>query len=97
LHALTIGYFSSMVIGMASRVSLGHSGRSSAADRLTWTCFWGVLATAGVRIAAELPLVAHLAWVLIPLAAAAWLASFAPWVVRYVPLYVKPNADEAAG
>ncbi len=97
LHALTIGYFSAMVIGMASRVSLGHSGRSLVADRLTWYCFIGVLVTAGVRIAGELPLVVYLAWALIPLAAAAWLASFAPWVVRYMPLYVASSADEGTG
>ena len=95
LHALTIGYFSAMVIGMGSRVSLGHSGRSLVADRLTWSCFLGVLATAAVRIAAELPLVsAALGSALIPLAAVAWLGCFVPWVLRYAPLYLQPSADE---
>jgi uncharacterized protein involved in response to NO len=86
-----------MVIGMASRVSLGHSGRSLAADRLTWMCFLGVLATATVRIAAELPLVSALGWALIPLAAVAWLGCFVPWVLRYIPLYLQPSVDEGPG
>lgn len=98
LHALTIGYFSAMVIGMGSRVSLGHSGRSLVADRLTWSCFLGVLATAAVRIAAELPLVSTaVGSVLIPLAAVAWLGCFVPWALRYMPLYLQPSADERPG
>lgn len=97
LHALTIGYFAAMVIGMASRVSLGHSGRSLAADRLTWSCFLGVLATATVRIAAELPLVSALRSTLIVLAAVAWLGCFVPWALRYIPLYLQPSADEGPG
>jgi len=97
LHALTIGYFSAMVIGMASRVSLGHSGRALAANRLTWMCFLGVLATATVRIAAELPLVSALRSTLILLAAVAWLGCFMLWGLRYLPLYLQPSADEGPG
>jgi uncharacterized protein involved in response to NO len=95
LHALTIGFFAAMVIGMASRVSLGHSGRSLAADRLTWACFLGVLATAGVRIAGELPVLSGLGSALIPLAAVAWLGCFLLWGLRYAPLYLQPSLEEA--
>ncbi len=97
LHALTIGYFSAMVIGMASRVSLGHSGRALVADRLTWICFLGVLATAALRILAELPPVSALGSWLIPLAAVAWLGCFVSWALRYLPLYLHPGADEGPG
>ncbi|MFZ5875895.1 MAG: NnrS family protein [Nitrospirota bacterium] len=94
LHALTIGFFSAMVIGMASRVSLGHSGRPLVADPLTWYCFLGVLAAAMLRIAGELPGAASLNRALIPLAAAVWLGSFVLWARRYVPMYLRPNADD---
>jgi uncharacterized protein involved in response to NO len=97
LHALTIGFFSAMVIGMASRVSLGHSGRALVADQLTWNCFLGVLATAGVRVAGELPMMSALGATLIPLAAVAWLGCFGIWALRYIPLYLQPAADEDAG
>jgi uncharacterized protein involved in response to NO len=94
LHALTIGYFSAMVIGMASRVSLGHSGRALVADQLTWFCFLGLLVTAGVRIAGELPVVSTFGWALIPLAAVMWLGCFVLWARRYAPMYLQPGKDE---
>jgi uncharacterized protein involved in response to NO len=94
LHVLTMGYFSAMVIGMASRVSLGHSGRPLVADQLTWYCFLGVLAATAVRIAGELPGVASLGSMLIPLAAAMWLTCFGVWAWRYVPMYLLPGVDE---
>jgi uncharacterized protein involved in response to NO len=94
LHVLTIGYFSAMVIGMASRVSLGHSGRPLVADQLTWYCFLGVLAATAVRIAGELPGLASLGWVLMPLAAAMWLGCFGLWAWRYVPMYLQPGVDQ---
>jgi uncharacterized protein involved in response to NO len=89
-----MGFFSAMVIGMASRVSLGHSGRPLVADQLTWYCFLGVLAATVVRIAAELPGGASLAGVLIPLAAAMWLGCFGLWAWRYAPMYLRPGVDE---
>ncbi|MHB8348051.1 MAG: NnrS family protein, partial [Acidiferrobacterales bacterium] len=41
LHALGIGFVLSMVVAMVSRVSLGHSGRALAANRLTWYTLLG--------------------------------------------------------
>lgn len=98
LHAMTVGYFSAMVIGMVSRVSLGHSGRTLTADRLTWYCFLGMLATAVLRVAAELPGIAGSAGPrLMPLAAIAWLACFIPWAWRYLPMYLSPRVDHNPG
>ena len=33
LHALTLGFFASMLLGMAARVTMGHSGRPVAAGK----------------------------------------------------------------
>jgi uncharacterized protein involved in response to NO len=94
LHAMTIGYFSAIALGMVSRVSLGHSGRALEADKLTWACFLGVLAAAIVRVSAELPGVPGSAGPkLSALAAMVWLAAFLPWATRYLPLYLEPRAD----
>lgn len=98
LHLLTIGYFSAMVIAMASRVSLGHSGRPLVADTLTWTCFLGLTGAAWLRAAADLPGVGpEAATSLIVAAAVLWLASAVAWVLRYAPLYLKPRADGKPG
>jgi uncharacterized protein involved in response to NO len=95
LHAMTIGYFSAMVIGMVSRVSLGHSGRMLTADRLTWVCFLGMLAAALLRVGAELPGVPPAAGHGLSLVSTAvWLACFIPWAWRYLPLYLSPRVGQ---
>ena len=98
LHAMTIGYFSSMVIGMVSRVSLGHSGNTLVADRLTWFCFLGILAAAAFRVGADLPGVTPSAGhALTLISALMWLACFCAWGSRYLPKYLAPRIDGRPG
>lgn len=93
LHTMTLCYFSAMVIGMVSRVSLGHSGRPLTANALTWTCFWGMFATAGLRLGAELEAVpAEFRVQLMPVAALSWLVFFSAWAWHYAPMYFQPRA-----
>jgi len=95
LHALGIGFLTSMIVAMASRVTLGHSGRTLSADTLTWAVLIGVNASAVLRIAGELvPPVAN--WLSV-LAALVWLAALLPWVWRYLPMYLQPRVDHPAG
>jgi uncharacterized protein involved in response to NO len=95
LHALGIGFIAGMIVAMASRVTLGHSGRSLIADRLTWAVLLGINVTALVRIAAEL-LPAHTV-VLNIAAALVWLIAFTPWVLHYAPMYLRPRVDRKPG
>jgi uncharacterized protein involved in response to NO len=82
-----------MMMGMVSRVSLGHSGRPLVADRLTWWCYLGVLLTAALRVAAELAPVGGTRSALMMAAAALWLCAFGLWTWRYLPMYVTPRVD----
>lgn len=96
LHALTLGFFASAVIGMVTRVTLGHSGRPLNADNAVWRIFWGMQGVAVLRVAAEfvhLAGFANLYW----LAALGWLAAFGAWYVRFAPLYLKPRPDGQPG
>ena len=95
LHALGAGFFAGMVLAMASRVILGHSGHALAADDLTWYCFLGVGATAAVRVLAEFWPAATQA--LNILAAGLWLACLLPWVLRYAPVLLRPRVDGKPG
>lgn len=96
LHALGIGFFGSMLIGMASRVSLGHSGHALEADRLTWWLFWLVQAAALVRLLPDLlPGIAP--YRIASLAAVIWLLAFGGWAWRYAPYYWRPRADGKPG
>jgi uncharacterized protein involved in response to NO len=95
VHALTIGFLASTTVGMVSRVSCGHSGRTLAADRLTWCAFWALQCAAVVRVLADM---AHGAYGgLVLTAAALWLACFAAWSWRYLPIYWRPRADGRPG
>ncbi len=92
LHALTIGYFASMVIGMASRVTLGHSGRPVAADGVMWGAFWAIQAAVLLRVGGEWwPGGFSLA------AALLWLAAFAVWNWRYAPNFWRSRTDGRSG
>jgi len=95
LHALGIGFLASMIVAMASRVTLGHSGRALSADSLTWAVLLGVNASAMLRIAGEfiLPVAS---WLNL-LAALVWLVALLPWVLRYLPMYLKPRVDHSPG
>jgi uncharacterized protein involved in response to NO len=95
LHALGIGFFTGMIVAMASRVILGHSGRAVAADQLTWVALLGVNVTALARLAAEFLPAWHAALNLV--AALAWLAFLLPWVLRYAPLLLRARVDNQPG
>ncbi|HEU0187186.1 MAG TPA: NnrS family protein, partial [Gallionellaceae bacterium] len=96
LHALTIGFFSTVLLGMATRVSLGHSGLSINPQRYTWLLFATLQIAAMLRIAAEMSPPDWRA-ILYLSAAIAWLLCFLPWLTFYLPLFLKPRADGLPG
>ena len=95
LHALTIGCYATLVIGMGTRVTLGHSGLPFTVDTPVKLMFAGIQLVALLRIAADL-LPQH-SGPLYLLAVVGWLACFGPWVWRYLPAYWRPRADGQPG
>jgi uncharacterized protein involved in response to NO len=96
LHALGIGFFTGMVVAMASRVTLGHSGRALEADDLTWRVLAGINLAAVLRMAAEF-VPGTASGMLNGLAAAIWLVSFLLWAWLYAPMYVLRRVDGKSG
>ncbi len=95
LHAIGIGFFSGMILAMASRVTIGHSGRPLELDRFTWLLFLGFQATAVLRILADIvPAIAPMLYVL---AALVWLICFGLWAIKFAPIYWRPRVDGKAG
>jgi uncharacterized protein involved in response to NO len=95
LHALTIGCIGGILVAMASRVTLGHSGRQLFADEGTWWSFWGLQVTAFIRVLAELDISFN--YILLLLAAVLWLAFFGVWFFKYAFMYWQPRVDGQAG
>lgn len=95
LHALTLGFFTTMLLGFVTRVTLGHSGRPLAAGRLAWTCYWLMHGVALARVLGEIiP-----AWQTIFYLAAVGLAliSLLVWSHVYLPMYWQARADGQQG
>jgi uncharacterized protein involved in response to NO len=96
LHALTLGFFASMLLGMASRVTLGHSGQAVAADEVMWRAFCMMQGAAILRVVSELPALPGkqlVMWV----SSVLWLGAFALWAVRYAPALWRPRSDGRPG
>lgn len=80
LHALVVGFMTSLLVAMASRVTLGHSGRVPRSNTLTWSTFWGVFLVTVLRLAGELFPLLNLA------AAVVGMVVLGVWVGRYLPM-----------
>lgn len=95
LHALTAGFFTSMLVAMVTRVSLGHSGRKLDMPRWTWRLLWLLQLAVLCRIAGELFLPYTLT--LNRLAALLLALSLAPWCLWLLRLSGEPRVDGRPG
>ncbi len=96
LHALTIGYFGSLVLGMATRVTLGHSGRLISSDVWSWRLFWLLQPVVLLRLTGEfveLSGPANLIW----LSGLGWIAVFGQWSRVHLLMFVRPRPDGRPG
>ena len=87
IHALTAGAIGTMVLGVMTRVSLGHSSRALTADRITVLIYLLVTLAAAVRVVAAIDVSLP---VLIPISAALWIASFALFALWYGRILLTP-------
>lgn len=94
LHALTVGFFGSMLVAMVTRVTQGHSGRPLEMGRIPWLTFLLLQGVVLIRLysefAQDMPL-----WLVI--AAFAWLIAFLPWVLRSLWIFLTPRIDGNPG
>jgi len=94
IHALSIGYFGSLLVAMVTRVSQGHSGRPLQLGRVGLWAFACVQLVAWTRIVGELasdPLDWQIA------AGVGWLLAFTPWALRALWIYLTPRIDGRPG
>ena len=94
VHALTVGFFGSLLVAMVTRVTQGHSGRPLEMGSIPWLCFWLLQVVVLLRISAEALPNAPL-W--LALASAGWVLAFLPWVLRSAWIYLTPRIDGAPG
>jgi len=95
LHAMAFGFFGSMLVAMATRVTMGHSGRPLEMDKTGWRIFMLVQLATVARVSAELlPLAGT--WLTL-FAAMLWFLAFAAWASKYGRTFFQPRADGRPG
>lgn len=89
IHAWTVGAIGTMMIGVMTRVSRGHTGRPLTAPAGTVLLYALILIAAATRIVAGLyPQVTPM---LLPLSGLAWVWAFGGFVVLYGRMLVSPR------
>jgi uncharacterized protein involved in response to NO len=97
VHAFAYGGIGVMTLGMMSRVTLGHTGRSvSEPPSLLFWCF--VMLLAGTVVRVVFPLCNNELYVYwIGLSQILWIASFAVFLLVYTPMLITPRIDGRDG
>ena len=95
-HALTAGAAGTLIIGMMTRTSRGHTGRALQADSFDVAAYLAVLLGAGVRVA--VPVMAPaLTMDAVVVSAGLWCLGFGLFAIRYAPTLLRPRADGRPG
>ena len=98
LHALSIGFFSSLLIAMATRVSLGHSGRPLTLDTINWRIFLALQGVVVCRILADTQLQNSIHYFSFNvIASILWILCIGLWFLRFAPFYLTARADGRTG
>lgn len=96
LHALTSGAVGTMILGVMSRSSLGHTGRPLQASKLTVVAY--TLVTLGAALRVFGPLVSARGYTHAIIAGGVlWASGFALFVAAYAPVLTRPRADGRPG
>lgn len=97
VHAFAVGGIALITLSMMSRVSLGHTGRDISNPPLVVSIACLCLVAAAI-FRVLVPLIAmdqYRLWILI--SQILWITGFALFVLRYLPVFIKPRVDGRAG
>ncbi len=90
IHALTLGGIGLLTLGMMSRVSLGHTGRSLILPVKMHIAFYALLLAVIARVFVMAVMQKPY---LYDLSATGWMLAFGLFVYTYIPALVSPRAD----
>ena len=96
MHAFTAGAFGTMILGVMTRVALGHTGRPLEVSRAVVASYVLVSAAALTRVFGPWFAPNDYTWVL-AVSTAAWTAAFLIFLAGYTPILFRPRPDGRAG
>lgn len=94
MHILVLGFLLSMLIGLSTRVTLGHSGNTLQADNWVKGLFVWTQVVVLVRIVTSI--VSALGWnfaVLFDIAATLWIILFIAWALRFFSVLIRDSLN----
>lgn len=94
-HALGVGAVGTLILGVMTRVSLGHTGRPLRLPALVVWLYGAMLVAACARLLTALGWVGYTPG--ITLAAAGWIIAYGGFVLIYWPILSRPRADGRPG
>ncbi|WP_295990224.1 NnrS family protein [Rugamonas sp.] len=96
MHAIAIGGMSSLILGMMSRTTLGHTGHRMRAERHEWLIFGAVQCAAIFRILANV-LDRDARGIFLTISAIFWVIAFATFIAMFGALLCRPRMDGREG
>ncbi|MDN3519453.1 NnrS family protein [Aquisalimonas lutea] len=95
VHAIAVGGMGGLILGVISRVALGHTGRALQLPRGMATAFAAVHLAAITRVAAGFGVIPWQTG--LGIAGALWIAAYGLFLVRYIPILTAPRVDGRPG
>lgn len=95
-HAFTVGVISTLILGMTSRVALGHTGRPIRARTTMVAAYILITVAALVRVFVPLEFPGYYLWA-IGLAGTAWVLAYLLFIHQYTGLLLAVRADGKPG
>jgi len=95
-HAFTAGTIGVIILGMISRITLGHTGRPLRLPRFIVTAFLLVNLCVVFRVIVPWMAPSHYL-ICLQLSAGAWIAAYGIYLIQYGPMLCRPRADGRPG
>ena len=92
LHALTMGAIGGIVLAVATRVALGHTGRPLQISRAVVAAYWILLLAILIRVLGPLTGANYL--LIVDLSAIGWIVAFAIFTWVYWPILSRPKPGQ---
>ncbi|KFI22844.1 NnrS family protein [Nitrosococcus oceani] len=96
IHLLTVGAMGTLILGMISRVSLGHTGRRMVLPERMMLAYGLITLGVIVRVAGPLLLPTHIVAVWL-LSGGLWIGAFGVFLFHYTSILWRPRVDGRPG
>lgn len=94
-HTLGVGAIGTLILGIMTRVIMGHTGRPLQLLPYALISYWALIAATFARLLAAAGLLDYRLGV--TLSALGWALAFGLFVVLYLPILIRPRADGRPG